>query len=333
MATGDLLERISRGPILCDGAMKTELIAHAAQRGVIPDAASVFSTGYCNIEHPELVEAVHRSYLDAGAELIITNTFKASSIHVLKMGRAQALADASRESTRLVDAATKIARRVCDDDAWVLGDIGSIGQYRDLHGGEKRVLREEFRRQARAMRDAGADAMIVEYMWDPIEMALAVEASKDVADWPVMATPVYARWEATGDVDYRTLRAAPTVETAGVTIDDMVKAAIEAGADVVGAHCGVLLDVTDYLAIAEQTIASPHRPTHVPVIIQPNGSEKGRPLGGATGKARPQALADSVPRFLDLGVRILGGCCGTTPEDVRAMSDAMRRHGQSHDTV
>ena len=320
-----LLERLGRAPILADGAMKTELIEHGVERGLIPDREAVFSTGYCNVDHPELVEAIHRSYLDAGAELILTNTFKASSFHVLQLGRAQSLADATRESARLVDAATKIARRVCNDRGWVLGDIGSIGQYADLHGGDRDVLHDEFRRQAVAMREAGADGIIVEYMWDPLEMSLAVDAARDVAEWPVIATPVFARWDNEEGWGYRTHRAAPSVERAGTSVNEMIRAAIEAGADVIGAHCG-MLDLSDYLAIAELMVASPHRPHHVPVMIQPNGSEKKRPLGGDSGLPKRQALAQAVPQFLDRGVRILGGCCGTTPEDIRAMADAMRRY-------
>ncbi len=99
-----------------------------------------------------------------------------------------------------------------------------------------------------------------------------------------------------------------------MSLDEMTRVAIESGADVVGAHCGHSLDVSDYLAIAEQILASPHRPAQTPVLIQPNGSETGK------------LIAESVARFLDLGVRILGGCCGTTPTDLRVMSERMRAH-------
>jgi 5-methyltetrahydrofolate--homocysteine methyltransferase len=325
-----LLDRIARGPILCDGAMKTQLMAQGVRRGLISTEEASFSTGFWNLEHPDVVEAVHRDYLDAGAELILTNTFKASSFHVFKLGLANTLEDAAQESVRWIDAATRIARTACGDDAWVLGDIGHIVTHMpDPLRRDKKVLREECKRQAQAMRDAGADAIIVEYMADPYEMAVAVEVSKEVAEWPVLATPVFARPETNGNREYRTHRPDRTMEVAGVSIDEMVKAAVDAGADVIGAHCGILLDVSDYLAIAEQILTSPHRPAHTSVIVQPNGSEKNKALGGDTGKARPQALAESVPHFLDLGVRILGGCCGTTPTDVRAMSEAMRRHCKS----
>jgi len=326
----DLLERIGRGPILCDGAMKTQLVERAFHRGLIPEREVSFSTGFWNMEHPDVVEAVHRAYLEAGSELILTNTFKASSFHVLKLGFANTLEDAARESIRWVESATQVARKACGDRAWVLGDIGHIVTHMpaDLRGDE-RALREECVRQARSMYGAGADAIIVEYMADPRELAVAVEAAKEVADKPVIATAVFAGHGSGADRTYRTHRADQTIEVSGASIDEIVKAAVDAGADVVGAHCGVLLDMEDYLAIAKQILTSPHRPAHTPVIVQPNGSEKNKALGGDTGKARPQALAESVTRFLDLGVRILGGCCGTTPTDVRAMSEEMRRHCQS----
>lgn len=269
MPTIGLMERIARAPIMCDGAMKTQLVEQGFNRGLIPDKQMSFSTGYWNVEHPEVVEAVHRAYLDAGCELILTNTFKISSFHVLIWDRAKTLSEAARESVKLVD--------------------------------------------------AGADAIIVEYMADPVELAAAVEASKQVADWPVMATPVYANHTTDGNGDYRTHRSAHANEIAGVSLDEMTRVGIESGADIVGAHCGHSLDVSDYLAIAQQILVSPHRPTQTPVMIQPNGSQKGK------------TLAESVPLFLDLGIRILGGCCGTTPKDLRVMCEAMREHGRSND--
>lgn len=153
-----------------------------------------------------------------------------------------------------------------------------------------------------------------------------MEAAKEAADWPVIAAAVFGKEDCGNGFTYRTHRTDRTVEVAGVSIDEMMKAAINAGADVIGAHCGVLLDITDYLAIAEQILASQHRPPQIPVIIQPNGSETGRPLGGDTGKVRSRALADAVPEFFDRGIRLLGGCCGTTPADIRAMAAAMRLH-------
>ena len=319
-----LLERIARAPILCDGAMKTQLMERSFERGLIPEREMSFSTGYWNVEHPEIVEAVHRDYLEAGAELILTNTFKAGVYHVMRLGRASSLAAAASESDRLLEAATQIARRACGNDAWVLADIGSIGQMSEMHGGERSLLREEFVRQARVMHDAGADALIIEYVWEPIEMVLAVEAAKSVADWPVIATPVFANWSYPDRGDYRTHRVAPEIDSAGVTIDEMIRAAVDAGADVVGAHCGVL-DLADYTEIAGRILESPNRPEHIPVMIQPNGSETARPLDAEQGRSRPEALATWVPRLLDLGVRVLGGCCGTTPQDIRAMAGAASR--------
>ena len=133
MPTIGLMERIARAPIMCDGVMKTQLVEQGFNRGLIPDKQMSFSTGYWNVEHPEVIGAVHRDYLDAGCELILTNTFKISSFHVLIWDRAKTLSEAARESVKLVDAATKIARGVCGDRAWVLGNIGHcISQMRRL---------------------------------------------------------------------------------------------------------------------------------------------------------------------------------------------------------
>ncbi len=86
-----LMERIAQAPIMCDGAMKTQLVEQGFKRGLIPDEEMSFSTGYWNIDHPQVVDAVHRDYLDAGSELILTNTFKISSFHVLMWDRVKTL--------------------------------------------------------------------------------------------------------------------------------------------------------------------------------------------------------------------------------------------------
>ena len=326
----DLLERIGRGPILCDGAMKTQLVELAFRRNLIPDRELSFSTGLWNVEQPDVVEAVHRAYLEAGSELILTNTFKASSFHVLKLGTTERLEDAARESVRWIEAATRLARKACGDRAWVLGDIGHIISHmpEELRG-DRDALREECRQQAQTMYDAGADAIIVEYMADPQELAMAVEVAKEVSNRPVFATAVFGGEGSGEDRTYRTHRTDRTSEVAGASVDEVVKAAVDGGADVVGAHCGVLLDLADYLALARQIVASPCRPSHVPVIIQPNGSEKGKHLSGHDARPRTQALAEAVPQFLDCGVQVLGGCCGTDPGDIRAMSCAMMRQGRN----
>ncbi len=96
MPTIGLMERIARAPIMCDGAMKTQLVEQGFNRGLIPNKRMSFSTGYWNVDHPEVVDAVHRDYLDAGCELILTNTFKISSFHVLMWDRVKTLAEAAR---------------------------------------------------------------------------------------------------------------------------------------------------------------------------------------------------------------------------------------------
>ena len=126
MPTNSIMERIATAPLMCDGAMKTQLVAEGFRRGLIATREYTFSTAHWNIEHPEVVAAVHQNYLEAGSELILTNTFKASAFHMLKIGHSKTLSHAAHESVKLIDTATKIARRTCGDSAFVLGDIGHV---------------------------------------------------------------------------------------------------------------------------------------------------------------------------------------------------------------
>lgn len=331
MPINSLMERIAMAPIMCDGAMKTQLVTEGFRRGLIATREYTFSTAQWNLEHPEVVAAVHQSYLEAGSELILTNTFKASAFHMLNIGHSKTLSNAAHESVKMIDAATRIARRTCGDSAFVLGDIGHvISHMQGPYQQDMKLLGEEFKRQAQAMRDAGADAIIVEYIADPHEMAMAVTASKQVADWPVIATAVFTKGTESGLNDYRTHRSDQTNEVAGIKLDEMIRVAVEAGADVIGAHCGSLLNLTDYLALSKQIIDSPYRPEHMPVLIQPNVLETDKPASNMTQPEQSQVLTKIVCQFLDLGVRILGGCCGTTPQDIHAMTHAMRGYCKSN---
>ena len=155
-------------------------------------------------------------------------------------------------------------------------------------------MQSEFRQQAQVMHDSGANGIIVAYAWERIEMSLAIEAAQSVANWPIFATPVFANSNWQGGRDYQAHQVTPETKDAAVSIDTMVQETVEAGADVVGAHCGVL-DLPDYEAIAKCLLASTPRLPSMPVMIKPNGSKRASPLDRDAGLARADALAASPP--------------------------------------
>jgi methionine synthase I (cobalamin-dependent) len=257
------------------------------------------------VDRPADVEAIHRAYRDAGCELITTNTFGGCSATLNRHGLADRVAELNRAGAQAV-------RRAVGDAAWVVGDIGPFGDFLapwgDTSPGELLVI---FRQQVEALCEGGCDAFIIETMSDPAEVAVAVQAAKEAGDRPVIAT--YAFTDG-GNKSFRTM--------VGNDVKDAIARAVEAGADVVGANCGSSLGLDDYVNLAEQIVAAAQGR---PVIVQPNAGSPTLVDGKLIYKARPEDMAAAVPRLLKTGVRIIGGCCGTTPKHLQAMGDAIRR--------
>ena len=292
---------LGRRVLLCDGAMGTQLIARGLPVGVSGET--------WNLDHAADVEAIHRSYVQAGCDLVTTNTFGASTPSLERHG----LAD---KAAAINAAGARLARRAAGDGAFVLGDIGPFGGFLEPLGDmTPEALLAAFLAQAEALRQGGADGIIIETMVDPAELAVAVQAAKQASDWPVFAT--YAFGKADGD-SFRTIM--------GTTVPEAVQAAIAAGADVVGANCGTALDLPDYLRLAESLVAAA-RPTATPVILQPNAGAPRLVDGKMVHPASPADMAGLIDPLRNLGLRVIGGCCGTGPEHLAAMAAKLRvRH-------
>jgi 5-methyltetrahydrofolate--homocysteine methyltransferase len=292
MKSADFRQLLVHGPLLCDGAMGTQLQA----RGLLPGANGEL---WC-IEHPNAVAAIHRDYAQAGARLITTNTFGANRAILARHG----LAGRTRE---LNLAGARVARAGAGPDAIILGDVGPFGDFLEPVGVTTEAeLQDIFTEQITALRDGGADGIIIETMADPAEAAIAVLVARQVADWPVIATFAFSRM---GDGSFRTMT--------GATTQEVVAAMREARVDAVGANCGTSLTPPDYIALAGALVAAAQ---HTPVIVQPNA---GSPQAGHWVPADPGSMAHAVPALLAAGVKIIGGCCGTTPAHIAAMAGAM----------
>jgi 5-methyltetrahydrofolate--homocysteine methyltransferase len=207
--------------------------------------------------------------------------------------------------------AVRLARRAVGGSCFLLGDIGPFGDFLEPAGTTtEQELLEIFRTQAMSLKRGGADAIIIETMSDPGEMRAAIRAAKDVSYWPVFAT--YA-FNAPADGAFRTMM--------GTTAAEAIQVAIEAGADAVGANCGTSLGLADYVELAKVLVKAAGR---TPVILQPNAGSPQTIQGRTVHTATPQDMADLVRPLLDAGVRIIGGCCGTTPAHLKAMAGRLR---------
>ncbi len=289
----DLLEALASHPLLCDGAMGTQLFNAG------------LAVGECgmlwNAEHPERVRQVHEAYLKAGCRLLTTNTFGGTAYALERHGLAARAAELNRAGAR-------IACEAAGDSAWVLGDIGPFGDFLEPLGETSPdELAAMFGAQIEAL--AECDAILIETMSDPAEMEVAISAAVQNFSGPVLATYAFQK---TGEGEFRTYM--------GTTVEEAVSRAIAAGANVVGTNCGVDLAPADYLELARQLVCTAGA---TPVIVQPNA---GSPHAFDTKfvyQTTEDEMATLARDLVQAGVRIVGGCCGTTPALLAAMSRSL----------
>jgi len=298
MADDQLLRDLGRRAMLGDGGMGTQLI----EAGMTTADCGVL----WNADRPEAIRTVHERYLDAGCELLTSNSFQGSRTALSMHG----LSERAGELNRL---AAEIARGAAGDRALVLADVGPFGGFLEPLGEtSESELTDIFTEQFAALREGGADVALVETMSDPGEVGVAVGAARAVdADWPIIATLAYQK---AGD-RFTTMM--------GTTAAEATARAIEAGAGIVGANCGTDLDLEDYARLVEALAVAADG---APVMIQPNAGSPRREGDSVVYPATPDEMADLVPRLLDAGATIIGGCCGTTPNHLLAMGQAMRLH-------
>ncbi|MBN2345207.1 MAG: homocysteine S-methyltransferase family protein [Candidatus Aminicenantes bacterium] len=291
MAT--LLERLARGEVLlADGAMGTLLMAGGLERGAVPESL--------NLSRPELLEGIARSYLEAGADIVQTNTFGASPLKLARCG----LADRSAE---INEAAVRAARRAVGDRAYVAASCGPCGRLLRPYGDtEEEEMAESFRSQMQALWSAGIDAFCIETMSDIREARLAVQAARSLSPTaPVMATMTFEP----------TPRGFFTVM--GVTIETACSELEKAGADLVGSNCGNGSE--QMVAIAREFRKWSRRP----LVIQANAGLPELRRGEVHYPETPEFMARKALELRAAGAAVIGGCCGTTPEHTRAMRRAL----------
>lgn len=287
----DLLAALHGQPLLCDGAMGTQLIAS----GLGGDCGMLWNTA-----HPGRIRRVHEQYVKAGCNLLTTNTFGGTAHALGRHGHDHQVLELNRAGAR-------IAREAIGQSGWVLGDVGPFGDFLEPLGETSaNALGTMFREQIAALVDGGADAILIETMSDPAEMELAVTASREVANLPILGTYAFQK---TGNAEFRTMM--------GTAVEEAVERAVAAGADVVGANCGVELSFADYLELARQIVRAAGK---TPAILQPNAGSPQTVNGEISYNATPEEMAALAEGLVGVGVRIVGCCCGTHPGHLAAMS-------------
>ncbi|MBV8211903.1 MAG: homocysteine S-methyltransferase family protein [Verrucomicrobia bacterium] len=297
MAQNDLLTELATRPLCCDGAMGTQLLARGLKGG---------KCGMLwNVDRTSDVREIHEAYRSAGADLVTTNSFGGSRFTLDRHG----LADRADELNR---AAAEIARVPAGETGWVLGDVGPFGDFlQPLGETTPDQLRDIFRQQIEALLAGGADAILLETMSDPAEAVIGIEAAK-ACETSVPAIVTYA-FQKTASGSFRTMM--------GTTVDEAIQRAADSGAQIIGANCGTRLNLNDYVELAKQIVAVAG---HAYVMIQPNAGRPHTEDGRTVYDATPEQMAMTTSQLLSSGVRIVGGCCGTTAEHLVAISRALK---------
>lgn len=291
-----LIVRIKEGPLILDGAMGTQLMAAGAAAGACND--------YLNIESPEIVASVHRAYIRAGSDAIITNTFGANKITLARHGH-------SDKAAQINLTAGEIAGKAAGGDRFVLGDIGPCGDFLEPVGTLKvNELKDAFCEQARALVDGGVDGLIIETMTDLHETIIAVEAVKSISELPVFVSLSY---DAAGE-GYRTMM--------GVEPATAIEQIASLGVDAVGFNCGTLT-MDEYIKLTQVHTASAGG-KDIAIIAEPNAGKPELDGQQTAYRLSPEDFAAAAVEIKSAGAAILGGCCGTTPAHIKAMAEKIR---------
>jgi 5-methyltetrahydrofolate--homocysteine methyltransferase len=284
----------SNRPIVADGAMGSVLMANGLEFGDPPEL--------WNLEHPEIIRRVQRGYVEAGSQILLTNTFGGNRLRLKLHGREDRVDQLNRTAAVLA----RVEADAADHPVIVAGDIGPSGEIMAAIGGTltPEIAREVFAEQARALAAAGVDVMWIETMSDVSETVAAIQGAKDAApDLPVIATMSF-------DTRGHTMM--------GVTPERAAEALLGAGASAVGGNCGN--GPEELIPVIERMRAA------FPEAVLVAKGNVGMPqlVGMAVAyETTPETMAGFARQFRDAGANVIGACCGSTPAHVRAMAEAI----------
>jgi 5-methyltetrahydrofolate--homocysteine methyltransferase len=295
-----LLDRLTKGEVLlADGAMGTMLFDRGVKPGDCPERI--------NLKHPGTLEEIAKLYLEAGADIIQTNTFGASPLKLSQYSLDERTEEINVNGVHAV-------RHVVGDRAYVSASCGPCGKLLKPYGEvSPREVAESFRRQMRALIREGVDMICVETMTDLEEARLAVEAAKSIShSTPVSATMTF---DLTPNGFFTIM---------GVGLEQAAKGLQAAGADIVGSNCG------DGIEKMIKIAAEFRKHTLLPLIIQSNAGLPETKEGQISYPETPEFMARRSRELLESGVNIIGGCCGTTPEHIAALRGVVDEFNKRH---
>ncbi len=274
-----------RKVVLLDGAMGTQL-----------ETKGLMGRGTANLDAPQAVLEVHRAYAEAGCDALITNTLTMNRIYIETHNVAVSVRDVNR-------AGAELAREAARDELCVLGDMSSTGQLLEPYGTYTEIqFCDAFREQAEVLGQAGVDGFIIETMFDLREALCALRACKEGFSLPVIVSIAFQTDKNNG----RTIM--------GDTAEQCARQLTDAGADVIGTNCGDL----DPLQMS-RVVALLRAATSRPLVAQPNAGKPQLLEDRTVFDMEPAAFSEGVAECVRAAAQLVGGCCGTTPEHIRAV--------------
>jgi 5-methyltetrahydrofolate--homocysteine methyltransferase len=291
-----LQDAIRERPMLGDGAMGTQLMLAGLEQGNCGEA--------WNLTHPERVLAIQRRYVEAGSECIITNTFGGSRIMLTRHSEADHVAEVNK-------AGVEIARQAFGDrEGYVLGDIGPFGGLLEPFGDfTEAQVRSAFEEQAAALVEAGADAIIIETQTSLEELLIGIEAAQAAGAKCIVGSMAY-------DV---TLDGSTFRTMMGIAPERAAKFMEEHGAHIVALNCGTGMEMRR----AREAVLRYKSVTSLPVMVQPNAGKPRLENMKVIYDETPEQMAHGLMPLLEAGANLVGTCCGSTPEHIRAFRKVM----------
>jgi len=288
-----ILDLIKNRIVVLDGAMGSLLIDQGLPPGDPPD--------FWNISNPEKVQKIHKSYFDAGSDVVFTNTFGSSMLKMMAYKHGNSIEDYNKK-------AVELAIEICPEHGYIAGDIGPCGGFLPPVG---TTTGEEFYNnsleQAQYLSEAGVDFFVVETMVDIEEAEAAVRAIKEISKLPILASITYKK----------TKRGYFTIM--GNSVEHCVKVLEEAGVDIIGANCTLGSDqMIDLVPVLRKE-------TNLPISVKPNAGQPQLIDGKTIYNATPQDFARDILVMIEAGANVVGGCCGSNPEFIRKIAEKVMR--------
>jgi len=300
------VETVRHRLLVVDGAMGTQLIEAGLPVG---GCAAEW-----NLIHPEKIRGIHASYIAAGSDLVLTNSFGGNPLTLARHG----LADRAYEINL---AASRIARDSVGISGYVLGDIGPFGGFlAPLGSTSRRELEDAAMIQVAGLLDGGADAIMIETMTALDELGAVVQAARRCRRHVALVGSF--TFDRLIDGGFRTMT--------GVDVKEAADFMVELNVDVVGCNCGTGLHIADYATLVQEL----RNHTSLPIMVQPNAGRPRLEREHIVYDETAEMMAGSVPALLAAGATIIGGCCGTGPEHIRLfrhqVDAAAKHHGKTN---